>query len=157
MKDQTNKIDRKAPNTYGSTLDTTSPALGCLLGTAYQNLLSQLNAELKGNGLDITTSEYLVLRALYYSEGIQQCDIARMTGKDKAAICRCVAALEKKGLVRTESVSHKCLKVFPTEKGREIEPKVMEVARRRHEALASMVSPADLAIFAAVLQKIADE
>ena len=89
-----------------------TPAIGCLIGTAYQILLSRLASTLKEAGLDITTSEYLVLRAIYSNDGLQQCEIAEMVGKDKAAICRCVAGLAKKGLVRTESVSHKCLRVY---------------------------------------------
>ncbi len=134
-----------------------SPALGCLIGKAYQTLLSQLNNALKEAGLDITTSEYLVLRALYSSEGIQQCDIAQMVGKDKAAVCRCVAGLEKRGLVRTECVSHKCLRVFLTEKGREIEPKVMEVAHIRHKALLDLTTPQNLEIFTDLLQKMINQ
>ena len=84
-----------------------NPALGCLIGKAWHVLLGQLAAALKDAGLDVTTSEYLVLRALYRGDGIQQCEIADMVGKDKAAVCRCVAGLEKKGLIRTEPVSHK--------------------------------------------------
>lgn len=137
--------------------DSESPALGCLIGKAYQTLLSQLSSALKEAGLDLTTSEYLVLRALYSSEGIQQCEIAQMVGKDKAAVCRCVAGLEKKGLVRTESVSHKCLRVYLSDKALDIEPKVMEVARRRHKALADLTNPGDLAIFTEILQKVINQ
>ncbi|MDE5789698.1 MAG: MarR family transcriptional regulator [Muribaculaceae bacterium] len=131
-----------------------SPAVGCMLGKAYQILLSQLAKALSGAGLDITTTEYLVLRALYSEEGIQQCEIATLTGKDKASICRCVCGLEKKGLVRTEAVSHKCLRVFLTEKAREIEPRVMNVAKVRHNALLSQLSTTEVEIFTKVLEKI---
>ena len=63
-----------------------SPAVGCMLGKAYQILLSQLAKALSDAGLEITTTEYLVLRALYSDEGIQQCEIASLKGKDKASI-----------------------------------------------------------------------
>ena len=131
-----------------------TPAIGCLIGTAYQILLSRLASALKEAGLDITTSEYLVLRAIYSKDGLQQCEIADMVGKDKAAICRCVAGLAKKGLVRTESVSHKCLRVYSTEEGRRIEPDIMRVAALRHKELAEMISHKELEVFTKVLEKI---
>ncbi len=130
------------------------PALGCLLGTAYQRLLSLLAASLKEAGLEITTSEYLVLRALYSTDGIQQCEIADKVGKDKASICRCVTALVQKGLVRTESVSHKCQRVYLTEKARDMQAAVMEVARKRHQSLMKVTSPEDLATLERVLKEI---
>ncbi|MDE6683085.1 MAG: MarR family winged helix-turn-helix transcriptional regulator [Muribaculaceae bacterium] len=131
-----------------------SPAVGCMLGKAYQILLSQLAKALSDAGLEITTTEYLVLRALYSDEGIQQCEIASLTGKDKASICRCVSGLEKKSLVKTECVSHKCLRVYLTEQAREIEPRVMNVANIRHNVLLSMLSPSEFENFTKVLEKI---
>ena len=131
-----------------------APAVGCMIGTAYQKLLSLLSSALRDAGLDVTTSEYLVLRALYHGDGIQQCEIADMVGKDKAAICRCVAGLEKKGLVRTESISHKCLRVFLTDKAFDIEPTIMEVARRRHQALIDITTPEKLQNFINILENI---
>lgn len=131
-----------------------SPALGCKLGRAYQILLNQLAVALADEGLDITTSEYLVLRAAYSNPGAQQCEIAGLVGKDKAAVCRCVSGLEKKGLVVTESLSHKCLKVYPSALARELEPRIMKVAAARHRALAAMASSDDLNIFTRILDAI---
>lgn len=128
--------------------------MGCKIGQAYQILLSQLSDALNDAGLDITTSEYLILRAVYSDEGLQQCEIADMVGKDKAGVCRCVAALEKKGLVRTEQVSHKCLRVFLTERSVMMEPAIMRVATIRHEALTDMTTPAELEVFTSVIERI---
>lgn len=138
----------------GSRVNIEKPALGCKLGRAYQIMLSQLNSALKKAGLDITTGEYLVLRAVYSNEGLQQCEIADMVGKDKASICRCIAGLERRALLRTELVSHKCQRVFLTDKSREVEPKIMEVASLRHQALMNLVSPDDLEIFTRTIEKI---
>lgn len=131
-----------------------SPALGCKVGQAYQIMLSQLASALKEAGLDITTGEYLVLRAIFSNEGLQQCEIADMVGKDKAAVCRCVAGLEKKGLVVTKAVSHKCLQVYLTGKSREMERPILEVATRRHQALLDITTPEQLEIFTLILDKI---
>lgn len=131
-----------------------SPALGCKVGRAYQMMLSQLAITLKEAGLDITTNEYLVMRAIYSNPGAQQCEIADLVGKDKANVCRCVAGLEKKGLLCTESISHKCLKVYPSDKGREIEHRIMEVATKRHQALMELTTHTELEIFNRILDKI---
>ncbi|MDE5887750.1 MAG: MarR family transcriptional regulator [Muribaculaceae bacterium] len=131
-----------------------SPALGCLLGTAYQTLLGKLGKALKDASLDINTSDYLVLRAIYSKEGLQQCEIAEMIGKDKAAVCRCVSGLEKKGLVKTVSISHKCLKVFPSQRGLEIKERILGVAQLRHDALLDLTTKEELATFIRVLEKI---
>lgn len=135
-------------------VDIDSPALGCKVGRAYQIMLGQLDRALQGAGLDLTTSEYLVLRAVFSQPGAQQCDIADLVGKDKAAVCRCVACLEKKGMLITQSVSHKCLRVFPSDLAIELEPRIMEVAAMRHRALSELTSPEELEIFTGVLEKI---
>lgn len=135
-------------------LNIESPAIGCKIGRAYQIMLSQLNSTLKSAGLYITTSEYLILRAVYSREGLQQYEIADLVGKDKAAVCRCVAGLASKGLVRLEPVSHKCLKVYLTEKSREIKSKIIKVAGMRHKALSDLTTPEKLAIFIEILDKI---
>lgn len=131
-----------------------NPALGCKVGRAYQMMLNQLNKALKEAGLDITTSEYLVMRAVYSNPGAQQCEIADMVGKDKAAVCRCVAGLVKKGLLTTESVSYKCLRVYLSEKSKMLEPRIMEVAAGRHEALLDFATPAELEVFSRILDNI---
>ncbi|MBD5300677.1 MAG: winged helix-turn-helix transcriptional regulator [Bacteroides sp.] len=133
------------------------PNLGCQLGKAYQRLLSQLASALAEAGLDVTTSEYLVLRALYTSDGLQPCEIAALLSKDKAAVSRSVTAMAKKGLVVTEPVSHKCLRVFLSEKGRGIEPEIMKVSEARHQALVGLVSPEELKSFVKVLNLITNQ
>ena len=133
------------------------PALGCKVGQAYQTMLRQLSEALAGAGLEISSGEYLVLRAVYSREGLQQCEIADMVGKDKASVCRTVAALQKKGLVATRAVSHKCLRVYLTDKSRAIEPAIMSVAAKRHQALADATTPEELEIFNRVLDKIINE
>lgn len=130
------------------------PNVGCMIGTAYQVLLSRLSVALADAGLDITTAEYMVLRVLYDEEGLQQCDIAEIIGRDKAGVSRCVAAMERKGFVRTEAVSHKCLRVYLSDKGRAIEAAVMGVANERQLALESIVEGSDMETFVKVLRTI---
>lgn len=130
------------------------PNLGCLVGTAYQIMTGRLDQTLKEMGLDVTTGEYLVLRAIYTSDGMQQCEIASLIGKDKSAVCRTVSSLVRKRLVKTVPVSHKCLKVYVDQHGRDIEPAIIAVAHARHKAITDLLTEAELKGFSATLEKI---
>lgn len=130
------------------------PYVGCLLGAAFQRLTTQLEAVLKREGLGITSAEYMILRALYSRDGLQQCEIVDMIGKDKSSICRSVSALAKKKLVNTEPVSYKCIKVWLTDKAQEIRPQIMQIAAERHQALLDLASTKDIEVFVKVLKAI---
>ena len=131
-----------------------SPALGCKLGTANQILLRELDKTLREAELPLTTVEYPVLRALYYKDGTQQCEIAEMVGRDKSAICRCVSGLVKKGLVRTIPVSYKCQRVYLTGEALSIQSRVMSVAESRHQALVELLGVSELEVFDKILDLI---
>lgn len=130
------------------------PNLGCLLGAAYQVQVSRLSEILTASGLEITVPEYMVLRALFTRDGMQQCEIGEMIGKDKAAICRTVKAMEKKNLVRTEPVSRKCLKVHLTDRGRQMKPVIGKIAEDRQATLEKVLSPNEVTALETALKKI---
>lgn len=130
------------------------PYVGCLMGSAFQRLATQLEEALKRDKLGITSAEYMILRALYSQDGLQQCEIVDKIGKDKSSICRSVSALTKKGIVRTEPVSYKCIRVWLTDKAREIEPIVMKIANERHQALLKLAPAKDIEAFVRVLKAI---
>lgn len=138
----------KINNTYST------PNTGCLIGTAYQVLISQLNEKLRNAGLDISAPEYLILRTLYVNDGIQPCNIADALGKDKATISRTITSMVKKTLVYTESTSHKCLKVYLSDYGREIKPIIMSIATERHLALGRILSQKEINDLTQILIKI---
>lgn len=128
--------------------------MGCMIGTAYQVLIGELGRALNEAGLKVSVPEYLILRSLYSRDGMQICELSDTVGKDKGAVSRCVKGLVEKGLVYTEQISHKCLMVFVSEKGRGIKQRIMEVARMRHNALDSLLTPDEMKMFLSSLQKI---
>ena len=130
------------------------PNVGCLLGTANQVLLTSLSESLNDAHLDITSSEYLVLRALYDHDGMQQCEIASLLGRDQAAVCRCVKQMAAKQLIYTRTVSRKCLRVFVAEKGRRIESAVKAVGQLKHKQLSEMLTSGELEMLVKILNKI---
>lgn len=130
------------------------PNVGCMVGTAYQVMVAQLDRKLADEGLDLSVPEYTILRALYTRDGMQQCEIGMMLGKDKGAISRCVASMARRKLVATEPVSHKCLKVYLTDESRRLKPRILEIARQRQQALESMLTPDEINGFVSALKKI---
>ena len=130
------------------------PCVGCLMGSAFQRLTVQLEVAVKREGLQITSAEYMILRALYSRDGLQQCEIVEMVGKDKSSICRLVSALAKKNLVITEPISYKCIRVWLTDKARAIQHQVMQIAEERHKALLKLAPQKDIEAFVRVLKAI---
>ncbi len=133
------------------------PYVGCLVGAAFQKMTSQLEVELKKAEIPITAAEYMILRALYSTDGLQQCEICDMVGKDKASICRSVSSLAKKGLINPEPVSYKCVRVWLTDKANEIKPQIMKIADDRHKALTSLASEKEIESFIKILKLLVNE
>lgn len=125
-----------------------------MVGRAYGVMLSQLSNALSEAGLDISPAEYLVIRMLYATDGLRQCEIADGIGKDKASVCRVVASLERRGYVSSVSESHKCRRVFLTDAARDIKQKILEVAGIRHKALMDLGTPAEMETFVGILDRI---
>ncbi len=133
------------------------PYVGCLVGAAFQKMTAQLEMALKKAEIPITAAEYMILRALYSTDGLQQCEICEMVGKDKASICRSVSSLAKKGLINPEPVSHKCIRVWLTETAQEIRPQIMKIADDRHKAMTSLASEKEIESFIKILKSIVNK
>lgn len=130
------------------------PYVGCLVGMAFQKMTSRLEQTLKKEDIHITAAEYMILRALYFKDGLQQCELSEMIGKDKSSICRSVGALIKKEYLRPENVSYKCIRVWLTDKSLCIKPKIMAIAERMHQSLFDNSSQSDIKSFIKVLKEI---
>ncbi len=138
----------KTVNAYGM------PCEGCMIGTAFQKLTAQLERILKQENLDIKAGDYMILRALYNSDGLQQCELSELIGKDKSSICRSVSNLLQKGLVKTEPISYKCVRVWLTDKAEELRPIILKIAEERQKALYDLAPERDIEGFVKVLKAI---
>ncbi len=130
------------------------PNVGCLLEKAHQLLTADLAAALADAGIDITVPEYLIIRTLYTTDGLQQCEIADILSKDRASVCRSIKALERKGLVTTQAVSYKCQRVFLTDTTRRLKPDVIAAADRCHGHLEEMITPGGMSQLTDILHTI---
>lgn len=104
-------------------------SLGLLTSMVSLSLSKALNAALADNNIDLPHSQFVVLRILYFYDGISQLEIANVISKDAAAIKRTVDNLEAKGLVIRKQVRALKNSVCITETGRQLMPKVLEIAQ----------------------------
>ena len=103
-------------------------SLGLLLSRASISLSKVLNSRLQLNGIDLPHSQFIVLRCLYYRDGLSQLEIAKLLSKDAAAIKRTVDNLENKGLVERHQVRNLKNSIHITEKAEHMMPEVLKIA-----------------------------
>lgn len=102
-------------------------SLGFLLNRASVEVAKAMKDALTANNIDLTHSQFIVLRCLYFKDGLSQLDIANLLFKDAAAIKRTVDFLERKGLVLRKQVRTLKNSICLTDKGRELIPQAMEI------------------------------
>ncbi len=130
------------------------PNIGSMLGIAYQTEVGRLSKALADSKTDITAAEYLIMRVLFSQDNIQQCEISKALCKDKASINRGIQSLVAKGYVSLTPVSYKCCIVSLTDKGKEVRPKLLEIATGLHQKLASKITHQQMDELRQILQSI---
>lgn len=110
------------------TQEVTIETLGYYLDRALFGMIRLLNHTLAGSGLDLKHSQFTVLEALSVKNGISQTELSKILGKDPAAISRTLNYLEKKNYIVRESANGSRNRVLLTDKGKEIVPKLKEIA-----------------------------
>ncbi len=103
-------------------------SLGLLVSRASVSLAKAMNTRLSNRDVDLPHSQFIVLRCLYFKDGLSQFEIAKLLSKDAAAIKRTVDNLEKKELVVRNQVRTLKNSVCITEKGKLLMPKVLLIA-----------------------------
>lgn len=129
-------------------------SLGFLTGRASVALSKVLNAEIAANGIDLPHSQFIVLRWLYFNDGMSQMEIARMLGKDAAAIKRTVDNLEQKGLAVRKQIRTLKNSVCITHEGREMMPRVLEITQKAIDKALNGIGEEHQALLRSMLEKI---
>ena len=98
--------------------------LGVWLDFAFKSLVTELNRSLHSVGLPLNHAQFTILQNLFLKDGQSQSDIARRVGKDRAAISRSIANLEKNGFIIRKGVTGSKNGVFLTSKAFENRNKI---------------------------------
>jgi len=131
-------------------------SFGRMLGVAYSFLYKRLAKNMKEGNLPITADQFRVMTHLWKEDGKTQQELAYLTFRDRANITRVMDILEREELVyrQTDPLDKRILRVFLTEKGKEIEAASGVCARRSVESALENVSLEDIKICQNVLAKI---
>lgn len=103
-------------------------SLGLVVSMADNAMAKCLARRFKEVGIDLPHSQFILLRALYYRDGMSQLEAANLLSKDAAAIKRTVDYLESKGLIERRQVRPLKNALFLTERGRSVIPAAIKVA-----------------------------
>src|SRR5690554_1543707 len=139
---------------YICTMKERKQTLGFFLARATYGMAASLNGLLKNKGVDLTHSQYEVLRVLYAEDGISQQELAKRVYKDVSAIKRTLDILEGKGLVQRVPVTMRKNSIIITETGKQLIPQVLDYIERWEHSLLKGVDSEEYEIFKNVLKNI---
>lgn len=129
-------------------------SLGLLVTRASVALAKALNQAITAGGIDLPQSQFIVLRCVYFKNGLSQLEIAHILSKDAAAIKRTVDNLEEKGLVVRKQVRTLKNAVCITEKGTELMPQLLQIAEKTIEEALRGINSKQRELLYAILNTI---
>lgn len=100
--------------------------LGVWLDFAFNSLVAELNHSLRNVGLSLNHAQFVILQNLFLKDGQSQSDIARLVGKDRAAISRSLNTLEENGFIIRRAVSGSKNGIFLTQQAIQYRNKIAE-------------------------------
>lgn len=98
-------------NSFELQIDT----LGYYLDRALNVMVKRLNSLFAKHHIDLQHSQYIILKVLWYRNGVSQSQLSKILGKDPAAISRALNYLEQKGYIKRESLNSKTNAVYLTD------------------------------------------
>lgn len=104
-------------------------SIGRLVSILYRQSQQYINCALKR--LNVNSSEYIFMMALYNNEGISQENLSELLQINKAATARAIKSLEQKGFVYRiiDEKDKRAYKVYVTEKGKSCKEKIHTVRK----------------------------
>ena len=111
---------------------------------------------MKGQGIDLSKEQFIVLKHLHEKDGRKQNDLAFITNRSKTALTRLIHTMEKKGFV-SRQVSKEDLRinhVFITDKGRTVWESSLPHFMKVIKELQKDIPEEDLIVAQAVMKKI---
>lgn len=109
-------------------IDIKIDTLGYYVDRTFTKMVKFLNQELSASKLDLKHPQFSLLMVLGNKEGLSQADLTDFVDRDKASVSRNIKFLEEKGYVKKEILDRRTSLIFLSEKGKEIIPKLYEIA-----------------------------
>lgn len=112
------------------------PSLGRQIHQTYQAVKTRLEANLKAQGLKLSSEQFRLLMILFWLEGSTQAELAKDMASNKTAVTRLLDDLQAQGLIerRTDPKDRRAKRIYLSPEGRALEPALEDAARRTSEA-----------------------
>lgn len=116
-------------------------SIGPWLGKTVMLIAHYLMDVLKNEGLDITKDQIVLLKKLYFKDGINQNDLAFMMFRNKSSLARMLKIMERKGFIKREKskIDKRNNHVFLTDLGREtferIQPLLKDLIEKEEKGI----------------------
>lgn len=107
--------------------------LGYSIDRIFSNMVKFLNYNLTNEGLEIQHPQFAILMVLSKKDGLEQSALSEYSNRDKATVSRNIKCLEEKGYLHVIPDGGKKKKIFLTEKGKNLIPKLYEIGRQNTE------------------------
>jgi DNA-binding MarR family transcriptional regulator len=127
---------------------------GFLVNQARNAFLNDMERELAP--LNITSSQFMVVVGIAHERARTLTEFSHFLGYDSGAMKRLLDRIEDKGVIirRRCDIDRRLQILELTDAGRELYPRIMEVARRVHAKTLEGFTPEEAALFQTFLQKV---
>jgi len=133
-----------------------SKSLCKAIGLTSKLLGIYINDSLQLNDLNLTLSQFVVLKILRKQNGICQNELAFITERDKTSLTRLINTLETKGLVsrQVSNLDKRKRTIFITSLGIEVLDSALPLIDKLEEEIASNITPGEFDNLLCALNKI---
>lgn len=127
---------------------------GFLLAKAFQRACALFNEEFAG--YDLTPQQFALLGFLWIKDGLSQTELSVKSQIDRTTMGGIIDRLEKEGMLerRPHPVDRRAYQVFLTDKGKNLEDELCNMAKRVQDKLNSPLTKQEQATFIRLLEKI---
>ncbi len=131
-------------------------SLGPWLGKTVKIVDYYLLESFEKNNLDITKEQMIVLKKLYFQNGLYQNELARLTFRNKSSLARLLAKMESKNYVSRQQCTNdkRIKKVFLTPLGKDTFEKVIPIVKKMLSKMEQTISSEEKEQMIATLKKI---
>ena len=128
------------------------------VGWMFKMICTRLDADMSKelNSLNLNLNEFAVLMTLLQQQGITQTEIGKKIIMPGYSTSRNLDSLEEKELVerRTDAQSRRNFRIFLTDKGREMGPKLFNTVRTVNQHFLSELDSGERKQLTSILQKL---
>ncbi len=130
-----------------------------MLGRTSHKMRLLLDRTFHKNNFDINVEQFVLLRILSKSDGINQQELSTIIERDKTTVARLLSKMEKRNLILRVSskVDKRENHIYITNFGKEVLGELLPLIKQVQHAFVKNLSEEEIEIFFGVLSKISNE